>query len=255
MIKDIPTIVFGILGLSITIATFLPALVYSYNKDLLTNLIKPKFEKKQAVWRRVISFIFTNDLLLTQSMIQVFFSSIYAILIFAKYSFQQDSFWYNFIFFNFSFIVVIFHFYLAFFYSNGKILDMKKNSKNILKYFWCNYYKTYKYWYYFSLTNLIITLVFILLIFCNPFNLLTRFIITYFMSYLSFILITYSISWLIPLIVYSPLQSEVADYVDLYIDKHNKQIDKENNSDENENDGNNLSNENSFKLDECNKYN
>jgi len=224
--NNIPTIIFGILGLSITIATFLPALVYSYNKDLLKNLKEPKWEKNQTVWKRVISFINTNDLLLTQSMMQVLFASIYAILIFSKnfivYTSDIGKFRENCIFLLLISIALFCHWRYAYFYSKRKIKEFEKGDNTIIKYFWCDFKKTVTWWKRVILTNLIITTLVLLWIFwpLNDNDIVKNYII-YFMAYMSLVLIAFSVSWLLPLIIYSPLQSEIVDYAKIYQEKSN----------------------------------
>jgi len=224
--ESVPGIIYGILGLSITIATFLPALVYSYNKDLLENLRKPQLEKNERVWKRVIGFILTNDLLLTQSMIQVLFASAYGVLIFTIFIIKLDK---NFEIILFTFpalFILCLQWSFSFFYSKknielyrSKSININGSEINITKY-WEYFKQTEKLWKYFTSINLLITTICVLFIFYfQEFGfafISTYYVIVFFICFLSLVLIIYSVSWLIPLVVYSPLTSEVEEYIVMF---------------------------------------
>jgi hypothetical protein len=224
---EIPQIIFAVLGLSITIATFLPALVYSYNKDILKSLLQPNPEKDGDKWIRIVSFIYTNDLLLTQSMIQVVFSAFYGLLLFTDYTMK----------FNYcpkvwlicfpAFIILGFHWKLAFFWSKKKIKELFTSLEKENKIsFWKDAYSTKKIWTIISIINLSLTSIFILLVFffflifekCQC----RSHIIILFICVEAMILICLSVSWLIPLIRYNPLMSEVDEYTSIYLEKEER---------------------------------
>lgn len=215
-----PEVTYGILGLSITIATFLPALVYSYSEGLLSGLMKPKLENDEKVWQRIISFIFTNDLILTQSMIQVFFSALYGVMIFTSFIVEIPNPYLNIFLFTFPALLFLFsHWSYAYYYSKRKINDFKNykiESRNVVDY-WVSYKYISKWWQRFTLINLAITSSLILYIFYIQKDLFDFFKINdakiFLICFLSIILIAYSVSWLIPLILHRPLTSEVEDYI------------------------------------------
>lgn len=217
---SMPEVTYGILGLSITIATFLPALVYSYSEGLLAGLMKPKMEENEDVWKRIISFIFTNDLILTQSMIQVFFSALYGVLIFTSFIVEGTNPYLYIVLFTFPALLFLFlHWSYAYFYSGKKIDDFKTyeiESKKIIEY-WVSYPYITKWWKIFTLINLSVTSALSLYIFYIQNDLFAFFTINdakiFFICFLSVILISYSVSWLIPLILHRPLTSEVEDYI------------------------------------------
>jgi len=216
--ESLPGIIYGILGLSITIATFLPALVYSYNKDLLTNLTQPKIETKKEVWQRVTSFIFTNDLLLTQSMMQVFFASIYGLLIFTSYTVVFNQLLKIWLITLPVLLTLGFHWYFAFFWSKQKIQETLENEN--IKEYWVDRDKTKHFWQIISFINLSVTTIDVLIIFyfVEIWNIddFVQFMVVFFICFLSFTLISFSVSWIIPLVKYKPLQSEVEEYILLY---------------------------------------
>lgn len=232
-VGSLPDITFGILGLSITIATFLPALVYSYSKDLLKGLMYPKMESDEKIWKRVISFIFTNDLILTQSMIQVFFSAVYGLLIFASFIINFESQWHIFIFTFPSLFFLFLQCSYAFKYSRKKIDNFTK-STNKIKEYWSSYSFVTNWWKRFAILNLSITSICIFFIFyiryflgiSNNNDYIVYFKL-FFVCFLSIVLIAYAVSWLIPLVLHQPLTSEVEDYIRVYEKSKKSETDQE----------------------------
>lgn len=218
-LSELPSATFGILGLAITIATFLPALVYSYSKDMLKNLVEPQLEEKEKIWIRIISFISTNDLILTQSMIQVFFSSIYGILCFTGcYVDRSIIRWLALIALILQWIV---------YFCSEIVIKKSQELKDELNHFWLKEKATIGIWRLLTLINLLITSFFIWILFFYTFEMFNVYMLevfsVFFTSFLSFVLISYSVSWLIPLVMFSPLMSEVEDYAERFKESQKKE--------------------------------
>lgn len=90
MNTELPEIVFQLLAIAMALAAFLPALIYSYSKDLLDEL-EQCFEhtahinvSKELVefTNNIPKFVFAVDLIVTQSIILVIFSAFLGITIF-----------------------------------------------------------------------------------------------------------------------------------------------------------------------------
>ncbi len=252
MENKVPEISFQFLAIAMALAAFLPALVYSYVKELVdeleqtfTEFKKPNSKKKKkfdSIKENITRFVFAIDMILTQSMILVAFSGLIGIIIYLS-SFMIE-YW---LAFGIALIVIMFiyigsliwswrkiNLYQATFNLHWKgkyIKDLNGKSKWL---FGWKFYRTL----WVILTGLLSTIILICAMYYtyiqqnNSFLCAEQIKDLYFkkgyvplniiLSVLTLSLIMAAISWLIPLIHYTPLMGRldfILDEIQTYLKK------------------------------------
>lgn len=130
----VPNISYQLLGLAMALASFLPALLYSYAKDFLderdgiNDINAYKKYKNNA-----IGFVYSIDIILTQSIIFVLFSILYSIIVFLGTTMKNcESFFCDKTTVKIILFINFWHF-IALFFSDkqmdGMFLDIKQYNK------------------------------------------------------------------------------------------------------------------------------
>jgi len=76
----LPDIVFQMLGIGMALAAFLPALVYQYSESLISKIDDSYFKENDI--KKILSFVFAVDFILSQSIFLVIFSGLSGIVIY-----------------------------------------------------------------------------------------------------------------------------------------------------------------------------
>lgn len=224
----IPQLSFQLLAIAMALAAFLPVLIYTYAKDLLRDIvtiaelirendskledIKDTEEKNRLLKKhkelddrkkRITSFLYSIDLIVTQSIFLVLLVAFEGLVIYIQ-SITQLSVHITSILLI---ILYIIYFYKPFRYSFNYIFTLS----DIIKKNWTDYQKYQKTW-----LGLIIFYIgtSVTLIILHLFNvwLYSLFMILAFSTV--YLLISACI-WIFPLIQYSPLQASIEDKLDL----------------------------------------
>ena len=217
-IDAIPPFLYLPLVIGVTLAALLTAISYSYCRDLLGDLkddlkrVSPDDEKYRTKHIRISNYICSLDLLLTQSMAQVFFSSTYGLILFCKNVIPGLC-----CVFTVATLSTVFLQFLFACYSGYQLWSPKKRNGLEPYFYWKDKYAARLCWLILTIINIFVTLIFLFFIFivpCFPCPFPSNewssvYFPVLFISYLSLILIAYAVSPIFPLALYSPLQEEL----------------------------------------------
>lgn len=186
---------FQLLVITIALAAFLPALVYTYSYNLLKEVKNVTAQSKN----NMISFVLSLDFILTQSMFLVLVSGLAGVTIFISAGYQSKQ---GIITTGILLIVWYFlYFWITIGYSNCKM----KQDKEYLNKQWPAWKKYRLIWLFVVLAHILSSIIFSILYICNWPSTNRSLWLAWILGTSSWWLIFAATIWIVPLIQYSPL--------------------------------------------------
>lgn len=205
--------IFGILSITIAIATFLPTLVYSYTKGYLDDIYNHKItdqnnsiitaEKKLSFKKAITNFVFSIDLIITQSIIMVGFTAISSLFLYL-YQHSNDQHWIPFVITSWwvIYLVIIF-----FSWQTSKGLKKEYKDKNLWEKGNGVFISVFIFVSVYALSELLLSWT----LFCQKSQLLYSnedfMLVMITISIISLILS--ALSWIWPVLIFSPLRKKI----------------------------------------------